>query len=368
MKVLVVDDNEINGMLVCDLLTEFKIDSDLASSGEKAIDMASNGDYIFILMDYIMPEMNGIEATQIIVKMKPLIRIYAMTGELTSKLLEEFVQAGATGALSKPIQMYELFDIIRDNLSEDEYVIPDALKEQNKGQEDNDTNGNMPRLEDYLAKIPQLDYAIGMSNTMGNREGYKKLLKASAGNIREYRDILSEFSANSDRNQVRISLHSLKSVFANIGLEELKWETARVEQVAKESLADLGGVETPATVENFSRQLAEYMEDLKSIANLLESVLTSFENDVRAIIEDKYNTVAECPLSQEDFEKVLEYTHKALERYEVDYILEGLEHIKKALVGSKRKDLERAIDAANDFEYETIDEILKTISAEDLKA
>lgn len=364
LKVLVVDDNDINGMLVQDLLRQFEIESDLASSGEAAIDMVSHNDYIFILMDYIMPEMNGIEATQIIYKMKPLMKIYAMTGELSDKLLGDFIKAGATGALSKPIQNNELFDIIRDNLSEDEYIIPDALKEMEKEKGDKDQNGNLPKLEDYLSKIPQLDYAIGMSNTMGNREGYKRLLKASAGNIREYRDILSEFSENSDRNQVRISLHSLKSVFANIGLEELKWETARVEQVAKDSLADLGGVETPETIREFIKQLTEYMDDLNSIANLLENVLNSYDNDVREIMEDKFNTTPECVLSPEEFNEVLEYTGQALERYEVDYVLEGLEHLKKTLIGEQRKNIEKAIDAANEFEYREVTRILSEITYE----
>ena len=170
VKTLVVDDNEINAMLIHDLLEGFSIDSDIAESGEQAIDMVSNNDYIFILMDYVMPEMDGIEATRIICRIKPLMRIYAMTGDLGSDLLRDFMNAGATGALTKPIKLSELYDIIRDNLSESEYTIPDILRERlGEGEvtDAHDRSGEID-LKVYLEKIPQLDYNVGLENIIGN--------------------------------------------------------------------------------------------------------------------------------------------------------------------------------------------------------
>lgn len=360
LKTLVVDDNEINAMLIHDLLEGFSIDSDIAESAEQAIDMVSNNDYIFVLMDYVMPEMDGIEATRRICRIKPLMRIYAMTGDLGADLLREFMNAGATGALTKPIKLSELYDIIRDNLSESEYTIPDILREKfdGTGAGQADKTGEID-LQVYLKKIPQLDYNVGLSNIIGNTEGYKRLLKASIGNIREYNKILACYPELSDREQVRIALHSLKSVFANIGIENLRLETALMEKLSVKEFSDPEG----ASNEDFRTGLEAYLAKLIAMADSLEEALSEYERDVRIAHEEKYNKVAEKPLSSEDFEEVLAYTLKALERFEIDFILEGLDHIKKSLKGNERRKMEKAIDAANEFDYDEvrriIDEVVK---------
>ncbi|MCR5828768.1 MAG: response regulator [Lachnospiraceae bacterium] len=358
VKTLVVDDNEINAMLIHDLLEGFSIDSDIAESGEQAIDMVSNNDYIFILMDYVMPEMDGIEATRIICRIKPLMRIYAMTGDLGADLLHEFMNAGATGALTKPIKLTELYDIIRDNLSESEYTIPDILREKMNG----DENGEGEKASDidlkvYLQKIPQLDYNTGLSNIIGNTEGYKRLLKASIGNIREYDKVLSMYPKGADKEKVRIALHSLKSVFANIGIENLRLETALMEKLSVKEFANPGEGNS-----DFRTGLETYLKKLSDMVDSLEKALSEYERDLRIAHEEKYNKVAEKPLSSEEFDEVVKYTREALEKYEIDFLLEGLDHMKKALKGDERRSLEKAIDAANEFDYDEVKEIIEKIA------
>ncbi|MCR5432107.1 MAG: response regulator [Lachnospiraceae bacterium] len=360
VKTLVVDDNEINAMLIHDLLEGFSIESDIAESGEQAIDMVSNNDYIFILMDYVMPEMDGIEATRIICRIKPLMRIYAMTGDLGTDLLREFMNAGATGALTKPIKLTELYDIIRDNLSESEYTIPDILREK-FGEDTNKETGSISGeidLKAYLEKIPQLDYNVGLSNIIGNTEGYKRLLKASIGNIREYGKVLEAYPDGAKKEQVRIALHSLKSVFANIGIENLRLETALMEKLSvKEFMSENGVVN-----DDFKTGLNSYLMKLKDTVDSLESALTEYESALRIANEEKYNKVAEKPLSDEEWEEVLSYTKEALEKFEIDFLLEGLDHMKKAVKGDDRRNLEKAVDAANEFDYDVVREIIASVA------
>ena len=383
LRTLVVDDNEINAMLIHDLLEGFSIESDVAESGEQAIDMVSNNDYIFILMDYVMPEMDGIEATRIICRIKPLMRVYAMTGDLGSDLLRDFMDAGATGALTKPIKLSELYDIIRDNLSESEYTIPDILREKmgdgtGAGSGDKGTDID---LKVYLEKIPELDYEVGLTNIIGNTEGYKRLLKASIGNIREYRKVLMAYPGEADKEQLRIALHSLKSVFANIGIETLRQETALMEKLSVQDAVDKenglgrdGDPQNDISVEtvdqvvkdrvyagDFKSGLESYILKLNAMADALEEALTAYERDLRIAHEEKYNTIAEKPLTDEEWSEVLAYTNEALEKFEVDFILEGLDHMKKAVKGDERRSLEKAIDAANEFDYDVVKEIIDVV-------
>lgn len=60
-RVLIVDDNEMNSMVVCKLLGETKMQIDVANSGEKCLEMTKRKYYHVILMDYMMPLMNGEE-------------------------------------------------------------------------------------------------------------------------------------------------------------------------------------------------------------------------------------------------------------------------------------------------------------------
>jgi CheY-like chemotaxis protein len=63
-KVLVVDDIEINLMVAQAVLETYGIDADLAASGEEALERIGKIDYDLILMDQMMPGMDGVEATR----------------------------------------------------------------------------------------------------------------------------------------------------------------------------------------------------------------------------------------------------------------------------------------------------------------
>ena len=106
LKVLVVEDNEINQMVAGRFLEALNIQFDLAVDGIAAVDAARSTKYDLILMDKHMPRMDGIEAMQNIrdlddhYKEAPIIACTAdaMTGEK-----EKLLEAGFNGFLSKPL-------------------------------------------------------------------------------------------------------------------------------------------------------------------------------------------------------------------------------------------------------------------------
>ena len=60
---------------------------------------------------------------------------------------------------------------------------------------------------------------------------------------------------------------------------------------------------------------------------------------------------------------MISYTFNALNRFEFDYILEGLEILKKASTGDERIRLEKAIDALNNYDYDRVRTIVTEISS-----
>ncbi|MBP5459461.1 MAG: response regulator, partial [Clostridia bacterium] len=108
VRILVVDDNEINRKVVFNLLKLCDIQADLAASGQEALDMTRRNFYHIILLDHMMPQMDGIETFKrlhsegLIDKRTTVI---ALTANAITGAREEYLQIGFDDYLSKPIEL-----------------------------------------------------------------------------------------------------------------------------------------------------------------------------------------------------------------------------------------------------------------------
>ncbi|MDR3192594.1 MAG: response regulator [Treponema sp.] len=105
-RVLLVDDIDINLEVATFLLNVYDIDPHRAKSGVEAIELAVKNDYDLILMDHMMPEMDGVEATHQIRAMggsRANVPIIALTANAVSGAREMFLSNGFTDFLSKPM-------------------------------------------------------------------------------------------------------------------------------------------------------------------------------------------------------------------------------------------------------------------------
>ena len=102
LKVLVVDDTEhVRDMLVQMLeLDGFDVVGQ-ASSGEKAIDLAQSSDPNVIVMDYVMPELDGLSAAKAIKKDRPAQAIILYTAYLDANVENQAREAGVALVVGK---------------------------------------------------------------------------------------------------------------------------------------------------------------------------------------------------------------------------------------------------------------------------
>ena len=121
MRVLLVEDNEMNREIAEELLTEKGIIVDTAIDGDIAVDKirkAAPHAYDLILMDVQMPRMNGYEATKAIRKLsdpqKASIPIIAMTANAFEEDRKNALDAGMNGHLAKPIDMQTLIQTLTE--------------------------------------------------------------------------------------------------------------------------------------------------------------------------------------------------------------------------------------------------------------
>lgn len=115
VRILVVEDNPINQLLVIKLLDKRGYETTVAENGSVALEEYRNGDFDIILMDLQMPELDGYEATRIIRKMpgnKGDIPIVAMTAHTIKGELEKCADIGMNDYISKPFDSTELYQKI----------------------------------------------------------------------------------------------------------------------------------------------------------------------------------------------------------------------------------------------------------------
>ncbi|MCR4739401.1 MAG: response regulator [Lachnospiraceae bacterium] len=121
-KILVVDDNSVNNYIAKNLLGLYGIHPVCVSSGTDAIKAASAERFDLILMDYMMPEMDGIEATKRIREENPEykdIPIIAFTANAVEEARELVMTSGMDDFIAKPIKESELQKILKKWLPDD---------------------------------------------------------------------------------------------------------------------------------------------------------------------------------------------------------------------------------------------------------
>ena len=115
MRVLFVEDNEVNRRVVREMLRAGDIDMFEAHDGVVGLQMIADHDYDLILMDLRMPGMDGITAIRRLRARgddKAALPVIVVTADAGSSIEADCMAAGADGVLLKPVSMTALFDAI----------------------------------------------------------------------------------------------------------------------------------------------------------------------------------------------------------------------------------------------------------------
>lgn len=112
IKILLVEDNKINQLITKKIITNKGYMCDVANNGLEACNMVGDHEYSLILMDIMMPIMDGFEAAEYISKFKPEIPIVALTAISEDVNKELFSASRISKVLSKPVDVEELYKTI----------------------------------------------------------------------------------------------------------------------------------------------------------------------------------------------------------------------------------------------------------------
>jgi signal transduction histidine kinase len=108
LKVLVVDDNNINVLVLTKLLENLGVKSDHTNDGISAVKMAKNKKYQLVFMDIHMPQMDGYEATRLIKENNHEVIIIGLSADVTKQTIDKSIEFGMKDYLAKPLSQQKL--------------------------------------------------------------------------------------------------------------------------------------------------------------------------------------------------------------------------------------------------------------------
>jgi two-component system cell cycle response regulator DivK len=116
-RVLVVEDNEKNMKLVRDVLQASGYTTLEATTGEEAVELALSQAPALVLMDVQLPGIDGVEALDRLRddERTASIPVLALTAQAMRGDREQFLEAGFDGYLSKPMDVIELINAVREH-------------------------------------------------------------------------------------------------------------------------------------------------------------------------------------------------------------------------------------------------------------
>ena len=238
-KVLVVDDNEMNLKVAKSLLHLFGIEADTAISGRRALDMLKDRKYHIILLDQMMPELNGIEVLRRIYKQKLTDEstvIIALTANAVVGAKEMYMSAGFNGYLTKPVEGATLERVLIKRLPKE---IVHMRKDERTDLPESGADSDKPGFDEimHIYEIcPELNAALGMKYSMDSKSFWFDMLGEFA-KTNTLDDIQAAYDAQ-DTEKYRIAVHSVKSTAKSIGAVLLSEKARLLEAAAKDNDTD----------------------------------------------------------------------------------------------------------------------------------
>jgi len=112
-KILIAEDNQVNRMVISAMLAPTQAVLGFAENGLEATQMATRQHYDLVLMDIQMPEMDGVQACQIIQQQLPKLPIVALTANVMEQDVKTYLSSGFVAHLGKPIEIDQLMTLLK---------------------------------------------------------------------------------------------------------------------------------------------------------------------------------------------------------------------------------------------------------------
>ena len=229
VNILIVDDNEMNLFIAKELLKHTQMKIYTATSGAKCLEIAHDKLFTLILMDHMMPDLDGIKTLELLradnTSASQNIPVIALTANAIHGAKDFYLNAGFADYLTKPIESKKLEDTLLKFI--DEKLITFVSR----------NNSDSTTKYHQEEETQHIDIQTGISYTY-NKENYMELLKMfdekSTSRFNEIVSIIEKCNEDNCKNYT-IAVHSLKNTAAMIGAKQLSEIALKLELAARKN-------------------------------------------------------------------------------------------------------------------------------------
>lgn len=330
-KVLVVDDNEMNLTVIKGLLKNTKIQVVIATSGEECLKALEDNSFNLILLDHMMPGMDGIETLQVIKEKGYAVPVIALTANYSPTAEEYYLSKGFDSYLSKPIDGVTLEKCVRKYL-------PDELIKQEIVDASAEEDMELPEDILWLNDVEGIHVEDGIKIAGGVNE-YVIAIKLFNDTIEDNSKAIENALKVDDIKLYTVKVHALKSSARIVGANDLAEKARLMEDAGKNGDYDYISANSDELIKiyrEFKEKLSKLKvqsvdmsmgplisdEDLESAYNALDDMIQQMDYDSVIVV---LNQLKEYSLPEKDriiFEK-LEMAVKVFDWDKMEQILES---------------------------------------------
>lgn len=220
LKILLVEDIELNVMVAKALLEKLGQRVDVAMTGQEAIDMVKASSYDLILLDIQLPDMTGFDVAKTLLDQDLVLRtpMVALTANVI-KTREEYLENGMDDVIAKPVKKSRIIQVFNELFAAD-------LSKDLPSPDDNKT---AVVIEKQSLAILDLELLNMLIDTIG--EGMVEAsLAVFEDKIPEYAEILSVSLAAEDQDEVCAQAHKIKGAASSVGLARVRDTANKIQE------------------------------------------------------------------------------------------------------------------------------------------
>ncbi len=333
LKVLVVDDNKTNQLVVRTILENCGMLVEVAGNGRQAVEAVMEQGYDVVLMDVQMPEMDGYEATKIIRGDPSLasLPIIAMTAHTTHEDREKCFQAGMNDYIGKPISQNMLLRVIGRMVAGTPAHDRPQIVELCRGAEPEKIGAD-------IMALPGIDSREALARLGISQAMFEHVLSSFYNDFSDFGDTLKAAWKKDDFEDVKKLVHKLKGSSGSIGAVGLYETVSELDRLCKKDI-----MPDPAQIGALEISLAEVLGSIA--AGISEKNEGAGEKELRA-------------MDREHLAPALKELEQALDQALLENIRECFSLVKKYSEGREVNDLEKLIAV---YQYDEAQEKLNEI-------
>ena len=297
-RILLAEDNKINQQVAVELLENMGMIVEIVDNGKAAVKKVKQLKFDLVLMDILMPVMDGITATREIRRLKgPLadIPVIALTAHAMAGDREQSIQAGMNDHINKPVDPDSLSRVLVKWIEKTDRPLKNHKKKKA-------FEARLP------APIPGIDFSIGLKHLSGNKRLYLTLLRDF---LKDGKEMMEALKDGIDNEETICDLtHTLQSMAGNLGVVAVQKAASELEVGVTQK-----SVNTKVLLENLDQELRPVLVELDNYFQMYQdkAIQPTGDRDETPLMQNVHKLIAYLKINDVRARDIFSRIHGAIQ-------------------------------------------------------